>query len=101
MLLKWPKPVGDESSLDSFCLSGFPFPSSFISFIPPWLEDSIGRSSLFQQPHGIMKLSIQFMLFFLLGLVASLALPKRQSPKQYTLVDSGKAVRADPCGHFR
>ena len=48
-----------------------------------------------------MKLSMQFMLFFLLGLVASLALPKRQSPKQYTLVDSGKAVRADPSGHFR
>ncbi len=51
-----------------------------------------------------MKLSIQFLLFFLLGLVASLPLPpanQRQSPKQYTLVDSGKAVGADPSGYFR
>jgi hypothetical protein len=42
-----------------------------------------------------MRSSIQIVLFFLLGLVASLALPgRRQPPKQYTLVDfAGKAVR--------
>lgn len=42
-----------------------------------------------------MKSSIQVILFFLLGLVASLALPfKRQSPTQFSIVDfSGGAVR--------
>jgi hypothetical protein len=42
-----------------------------------------------------MKSSIQVILFFLLGLVASLALPfKRQSPTQFAVVDfSGGVVR--------
>ncbi|KAK4034042.1 hypothetical protein C8A01DRAFT_49465 [Parachaetomium inaequale] len=40
-----------------------------------------------------MKSSVHVILFFLLGLVAGLALPKRQFPAQFTVVDfSGKAA---------
>jgi hypothetical protein len=60
-----------------------------------WFPSSSGRSS-FVHKTAKMKSSIQVILFFLLGLVASLAIPfKRQSPTQFTLVDfSGGAVRA-------
>jgi hypothetical protein len=48
-----------------------------------------------------MRSSIHVVLFFLLGLVASLALPNaRQSQKQYALVEfSGETVRGDGSGH--
>ena len=51
-----------------------------------------GRSS-FIYKLGNMKSSVHVILFFLLGLVASFALPKRQSRAQFAVVDfSGKAV---------
>ncbi|KAK3298803.1 uncharacterized protein B0H64DRAFT_82656 [Chaetomium fimeti] len=40
-----------------------------------------------------MRSSIHFVLFFLLGLVASMALPRRQAQAQFAVVDfSGKAA---------
>ena len=42
---------------------------------------------------GNMKSSFHVVLFFLLGLVASMALPRRQAQAQFAVVDfSGKAV---------
>lgn len=41
-----------------------------------------------------MRSSINFILFFLLGLVASLALPRRQSQPQFAVVDfASRGVR--------
>ena len=101
MLLKWPGPVGKEWFRFPSVCPVFPLlPFPFLSFLPGWRTHSAGPHS--SNTDGIMKLSVQLMLFFLLGLVASLPLPnKRESQKQYTLVDSGKAVRADPSGYFR
>ncbi len=101
MLLKWPGPVGKEwFRFPSVCPVFYLLPFPFLSFLPGWRTHSAGPHS--SNTDGIMKLSMQLVLFFLLGLVASLPLPnKRESQKQYTLVDSGKAVRADPSGYFR
>jgi hypothetical protein len=45
-----------------------------------------------------MKSSLHVILFFLLGLVAGFALPKRQSRAQFAVVDfSGRAVSNYEC----
>jgi hypothetical protein len=45
-----------------------------------------------------MKSSVHVILFFLFGLVAGFALPKRQSPAQFAVVDfSGRTVSNYEC----
>ena len=72
----------------------------FRSNLPGWRIFFSSRQALVPFIHpDSMKSSLQVVLFFLLGLVAGLALPKRQSQTQLTVVDfSGKSVGDGPRG---